>query len=418
MTHTFYLKNKHADKSLIYFSCYFKEEGKKFVYSTGEKIAPDHWSFDENRPKLKGSKKDSNAITIKNQLGRYSDAFEEKLYQCKSTREIITSKTLKEHFNETFKKAPTKKDLFFMAYEEFMVEKRMLKQWKSATEKRYKNVRNILKGFMAVRGYNITFSTINKRFYAEFTDYCYSDLNHASNTFSRNVGYLVTFMHWAVKSRYTYNQAFLDFERPKIVETKQEVLTLEQVEEIFQFNCKTKKLEHAKDLFVFQCLTGLRYSELRLVNKRVVKGRQLEIKEDKNTDKPERKIPLSPICLYILKKYDYKLPVISNQKQNEYIKDFLEEAEYNHEVEYSRVKNTEKETKVDFFHNRISTHTARRTFATIMRNKGVPDKTIMEMTGHKDYKTFNIYHKVDDKARAAAIEKVFGSMELPKLRKA
>ena len=47
MKYTFYLKEpKSLNESLIFFSCYFKEEKKKFIYSTGEKIQPSSWDFE------------------------------------------------------------------------------------------------------------------------------------------------------------------------------------------------------------------------------------------------------------------------------------------------------------------------------------------------------------------------------------
>ena len=64
------------------------------------------------------------------------------------------------------------------------------------------------------------------------------------------------------------------------------------------------------------------------------------------------------------------------------------------------------------FYKRVSTHTARRTFITILKNKGIADKTIMEMTGHKDFKTFNSYYKVDNLAKHDAINKAFSSIKL------
>ena len=48
MKSTFYLKYPNGDKeTLILFSAYFKNEGRKFVYSTGEVIHPDEWDFEE-----------------------------------------------------------------------------------------------------------------------------------------------------------------------------------------------------------------------------------------------------------------------------------------------------------------------------------------------------------------------------------
>ena len=74
MKYFFYLDKPKSDKpTTIFFATYFKEENKKFVYSTGEKILPIHWNFETNSPILKGQKKDKFASTIKKQIGRYSD---------------------------------------------------------------------------------------------------------------------------------------------------------------------------------------------------------------------------------------------------------------------------------------------------------------------------------------------------------
>src|SRR5690606_31243547 len=132
------------------------------------------------------------------------------------------------------------------------------------------------------------------------------------------------------------------------------------------------------DIFVFQCLTGLRYGELKLINERTIINNTLVIQEEKDVTKTSRVIPLFDISNYILKKYDYKLPILSNQKQNKFIKDVFGEAKFTFDVEYSRTKNKVQETKVKAFNKRISTHTARRTFVTIMKKKGIADKTIME----------------------------------------
>ncbi|WP_179320773.1 hypothetical protein [Winogradskyella helgolandensis] len=81
MKHSFYLKEPQAEKgskpSLILFTCHFNKEKKKFVYSTGERIAPIGWSFENRAPKLRGSNRLKEASSIKQQLDRYSNKFEE-----------------------------------------------------------------------------------------------------------------------------------------------------------------------------------------------------------------------------------------------------------------------------------------------------------------------------------------------------
>lgn len=419
MEHTFFLKEpKNNKETLIIFSCYFKFESKQFKYSTGEKIKPIHWNFDENRPKLKGSVKDKNASTVKNQLARYSETFERIEAECKKMNEEFTSQALKDGFNQEFKKASAKKNLFFDAYDEFMAEKKKRKEWKPATVKRYDNIKNHLEEFEKKKNYRLTFSKINDKFLTEFTDYCYTTLDHSTNTFSRNLGLFKTFMFWALDKRYTYNNAFEKFKKPERVITEEIALTLDQVKVIFEYQAKTKSLEKIKDVFVFQCLTGMRYGELALINEKVVRNNTIYLKEDKDVTKDVREIPLFEISGYILKKYDYHLPLITNQKQNEFIKDIFEDAGFTDMVQFTRTQNKHKTIKEKQFKDRVSTHTARRTFITIMKKKGIADKTIMSMTGHRDLKTFNTYYKVDDIARKDAVIEAFGSMELPKLKKA
>jgi len=61
MTYAFNLKGSKSNKeTLILFSCYFIDENKKFVYSTGEKVNPKNWDFKNrfiykngnNKPKI------------------------------------------------------------------------------------------------------------------------------------------------------------------------------------------------------------------------------------------------------------------------------------------------------------------------------------------------------------------------------
>ncbi|MDH7913213.1 tyrosine-type recombinase/integrase [Winogradskyella sp. SYSU M77433] len=422
MKHSFYLRepqNRIGKKStLILFTCHFNKEKKKFVYSTGERIAPMNWSFENKGPKLKGDNRATNANSIRQQLQRYSIKFEELVALQSKINEDLTSKVLKECFDEEFKKGTKTKDIFYLAYDSFTEEKIKRREWKPSTIKRYKNIKNHLLEFEKQVSYKLTFSNINERFYTDFTDYCYSTLDHGTNTFARNVGLFKTFMFWALKEKYTYNEAFKNFKKPERVVTQEVALTLDQVKTIFEFEAKSKSLDKVKDIFVFQCLTGLRYGELKLISERTVRNGMIILKEDKDVIKEIREIPLFEITKYILKKYNNQLPLISNQKQNELIKIVFKNAEFDFDVEYTRNKNKHKETLVKPFYDRISSHTGRRSFITILKKKGVADKTIMKMTGHRDLKTFNTYYKVDLEAKRDAIELAFGSMELPKLKRA
>ncbi|NOQ91404.1 MAG: integrase, partial [Flavobacteriaceae bacterium] len=162
MTSTFYLKQPNSDKdSLILFSCHFKYEGKKFVYSTGEKISPKNWDFKNKQPNQKGKYKAKESASIELQLGRYKDCFKTIQATCLITKEEFTSKILKTTFDEEFKKAPSVKNLFYNAFDEFVAYKTKNIDWSPSTIKRYSNIKNILQEFEGSRNYKITFNSIN-----------------------------------------------------------------------------------------------------------------------------------------------------------------------------------------------------------------------------------------------------------------
>lgn len=229
-------------------------------------------------------------------------------------------------------------------YDRFTEEKIKLKEWKKSTVKRYANIKNLLTEFEEVYNYKLTFGKINKKFFTEFTDFCYEYKNHYTNTFSRNVGLFKTFMIWSLKNGYAYNDSFKSFKKPQRVLTREEVLSLEQILEISNTTFETEHLEKVKDVFVFQCLTGMRYGELKFINKRLItRSNCILLKEEKNSNKVSRLIPMSKLALAILKKYDYRLPLISNQKQNAAVKEVVGKIGLSHDVEFSRTKGVVQE---------------------------------------------------------------------------
>lgn len=411
MKQTFYLrKPKGKKETLILFSCYFKSEQKQFVYSTRETIYPSQWDFKNNKPINRGKGISVNQKTITQTLNKFVDEFYTFQSRCELGKTEFTSELLKKHFNHAFGIVKTKDSSFFEVYDKFMDEKVKRKEWKKSTVKRYYNIKNILEEFEKVKKYKLTFSKINNTFYTELTDFCYEHKNHFTSTFSRNVGLFKTFMYWAYKKEFTFNKAFMDFVKPQKDLTRQEVFSLEDIKLLNSFNCSCDRLTKVKDVFIFQSLTGLRGGELLKVNKRVVFDNYFVLKEEKDSSKPDREIPLTTISKAILMKYNYELPIITIQKCNDYIKEVIEGAGFTQEVEYTRTKGVEQKTFVKKFYERISSHTARRTFITIMRNNGIADKTIMSISGHRDIKSFNIYHQVNNTARIDAVQSVFGDM--------
>lgn len=410
MKHSFILRKPNANsETLILFSCFFSSEKKQFKYSTQQSILPSNWDFNDNRPIRKGKNIDQNYQVIQKVLNKFTDEFIkiENLLKLNDTE--FTSSVLKDHFDIVFKKTK-KKDDFFTVLEKFIEEKRSTKIWKPATVTRYNNLKFLIHEYQKSRKVTLNFKLINKAFYNDFLDFCYQERDHYSNTIHRNIGLLKTFLGWALANKYTYVNEFKEFKKPTKVPTREEALNLNHIKYIYNMFLNDEKLQKSRDLFVFQCLTGMRYGELKKVNIRnVIDDDHIILKEEKDFAKPSRTIPLVNISLEILKKYNYKLPILSNQHQNENIKEILKIAGFDDEVEFTRNKGVEQVTFIKKYYERISTHSARRSFITIMRNKGVADKTIMSISGHTDIRSFNIYHQVDDLAKKDAVQKIFSN---------
>ncbi|WP_373941012.1 phage integrase SAM-like domain-containing protein [Polaribacter sejongensis] len=234
MNYSFRLKYPNLDKeSLIYFTASFKDEGKTFVYSTGEKIHPKDWDFDNKRPtNLSGRKKDAELRrVIDTQLSRYSNFFIELISRYKTINENLTIETTKDEFNVEFKKVNKNVSDFFKVYELFLEDKRDDNSDQAnttSTISRYEYNKKLLEDFQNHKSYNLRFNTINRKFYNAFISYCVEIKKHSANTLSRNIGLFKTFMNWAIAKKFTYNDEFKKFKNIKRFKTDEIALTKEQ----------------------------------------------------------------------------------------------------------------------------------------------------------------------------------------------
>ena len=137
-----------------------------------------------------------------------------------------------------------------------------------------------------------------------------------------------------------------------------------------------KKLAVVRDIFIFSAHTGLAYSDLVRFNYAtdvVFKEGYPYIDGERLKTGSRFFTPILPPAMEVLKRYEYKLPHISNQKYNDYL----------HLIE----------TKLDTGKS-LTSHLARHTFATIALNKGVPIEVLARMLGHNNISVTQIYAKI------------------------
>lgn len=166
--------------------------------------------------------------------------------------------------------------------------------------------------------------------------------------------------------------------KPKKGKSKDPVfLTEEEIKLIQDYAPNYGYLERARDLFLFQCFTGLAYIDLMAFRKESImesNGRKVIQSNRIKTDESYI-IPLLPEAIKIAEKYNYCLPKISNQKYNDYLKEILKD-------ENVRINKT------------VTTHSARHTFATYLLNKDIPIETVARILGHSNIKQTQHYARL------------------------
>lgn len=277
-----------------------------------------------------------------------------------------------------------------------------------ATIRLYKVLRNHLMQFQKAKKVKLSFHSIDLTFYDAFTTFLTDKLSHTNNTVGKYLATLKTFLRWSADRGYNDNLTFVKF---KIPTELADIVTLTE-EELLQFYYTdftgNKTFEHVRDVFCFGCFTGQRFTDIKDLGKNDVRGDTWYLRPAKTKDILQ--IPLNDYALEILEKYkdsEKPLPVISIQKTNEYLKQAAEIAQITEPIKLHRYRAA---TAIEYEkpkHAFISTHTARRTFVTLSLEKGMRPETVMEITGHKDYKTFKKYIKLTSKVKAAEMRQIW-----------
>jgi integrase len=133
------------------------------------------------------------------------------------------------------------------------------------------------------------------------------------------------------------------------------------------------------------------------------------------TQKTNDRLPidLNKYSKAILEKYkDQKfpnglaLPVITNQRMNEYLKDLCELCGLNTPITRVVVRGGQRVQEVQPKFNLIGTHAGRRTFICFALSSGIPPQVVMKWTGHSDYKAMKPYIDIAEKTKAEAMKQL------------
>ena len=393
---------------------------QRIEFTTGYRIDVAKWDGDKQRVKngctnkLKQSASEINAAL----LGYYTELQE--IFKRFEVAEIMPSPAeVKEAFNNRHghneKTELVSADTsnvpsnFYEAFDDFVRVCGRQNDWTHSTFEKFAAVKNHLKNFRS----ELSFEFFDEKGLTEYVQYLREVREMRNSTIGKQLSFLKWFLRWSFKQGMHSNNAYDTF-KPKLKDTQKKIifLTWEELNRLREFKIPPTKqaLERMRDVFLFQCFTGLRYSDVFNLRRSDIKGDHIEVTTVKTSD--SLIIELNDHSKAILEKYknvefenDKALPVITNQKMNDYLKELAELAEINEPVRQTYYKGNERIDEVTPKYALLGTHAGRRTFICNALALGIPPQVVMKWTGHSDYKAMKPYIDIADDIKANAMSK-------------
>jgi len=237
-------------------------------------------------------------------------------------------------------------------------------------------------------------------FYKQFTDYLYFDLNHYDNYVGATIKLLKAFFNYlnteaGMNTGNYYKKFFVTSEESEIIVLSPERINFLITNQELQ-NKLSDSLEKTKDVFVFGCTVGLRYSDLVQLTRANIEhfGSNIYFSVRSKKTQTYTKVKLPDYAIDILDKYKLKngrlLPYFNKVLLNKKIKELMEIAEFTEPVNKVRrkrgvpvniYKNGKRQTPYRFC-DLVSTHTMRRTAITTMLSLGMKEQMVRKISGH------------------------------------
>lgn len=415
---TFFILNPKRDTSTISILVTFR--GKKYRRSIRESIPVSQWNNEKKRARV--SVKFPQGNLINDAISRWESAALRALSHFKEYYNPPQEAAFFEVLDREFYKddiEPEQVVVFFSDYLQTYIERyHKVRDYK--TIKKYITAKNKFLQYQKARRKKLKFEDINIDFYNDFQFWFYRQ-GYADNYF----GSVIKFVKQAyIEARLVDKlHSFHDIEHKDFVTVNVDsdniYLTEDELQRIFDLQITPKLIQEeypdlsprrsqqkyesliiVRDRFLLGAYTGLRVSDFSRISEMNI-GEYIRITTDKG--KSNVVIPLHPIVKAITSRFDPNITV-SEQKMNKHIKEIARLAGLTEKVLLSKhIAGGIQQQYIEKC-DAITTHTARRSFATNAYKAGVPTISIMKITGHKKESNFMKYIKVSAEENAGMLK--------------
>lgn len=387
----------------------YRHEDKFKRVPTGIRIGTKYWDNEKQRIRANGTKDvENDNIHIQSVLVGLANRIKELYTQNKNSYPTVTQ------LNASYEAQavalaqesapPVPQTTVTAALQSFIEEK---PDWSVATRQGFGTLMNNIKEYQLARKVTWLFDTISNEDITVWQHWLLATKDYKNATLDKRVRLL--------------RQLLREKEAPKVnlakvkplysqMLTPPVVLHQAEIEALRTLNLKANsRLERVRDLMIAQIFSGLRFSDLiRLQRDNIVKG-HIVIRMQK-TNQTVR-VPIFPQFQEVAEKYtnsmsnELRLPNISNQKFNEYLKELCQLVPALLEpvnIEYKKRNKVLSEQTPKW--QLITSHSSRRSFCSLCLDLGYSPKEVMSWSGHRTLSAFSRYIGQTDLRADAAVD--------------
>lgn len=404
------------------------------VYYTSDIIVDkDIWDSKTQNIKSRISISQTKKIFLISQINQLKQVSLQAYLNLKKSNETINSENFKQYVNELLYPQRQNKEDFFARYDEFLQAKQSVRQKEvrdlillRKTLLRYQTFAKMKQKSFTLTLIGITETTLQDFKTFLINEYQYMNLPQLAVLYEKPkykprgqrkestavffLRKLSIFYNWCIKKSYISQSPFVNYPLIEQKHTTPIVLLPQEVKEIWNYDFSFKKRwEQYRDMFVFQCMVGCRSEDLLLLKKNNVQDEMLSYIPLKTIQKQQKviQVPLNSIAKEIIERYkdtdtDRLMPIsCSYTCYLMAIKKIVAKVGLNREV-IVLDKNGMPQTKQ--LKDIIGSHTARRTFISLLINNGVAPQIIASMSGHTPTsRAFNRYVAIGNDIKKTVI---------------
>lgn len=250
------------------------------------------------------------------------------------------------------------------------------------TRRNHRRLLNALSGFGRIE----TFDDLTPQTIRDFDDWLHGQ-GYVQTTVATYHKFMKNYINDAIGRGLMTTNPYAGMRVDKGKYKQRKFLTEEELEAVRNLKMEEGPVTRARDLFLFQCFTGLAYADLAKFDFASVTERdgKYVVRDVRQKSEEEFYIVLMTPAVEILRRYGMKLPVISNQKYNATLKAVAAGAGLG---------------------RNLTSHMGRHTFATYCINHGVPIEVLATMLGHTNIKATQIYARMVNKTVESAFEEL------------